>query len=1043
MNLRKILVLLVLIGLMHGGPVALAHAIDLGQRYPATLEYSEQSEGYSWTCTAQDIWRLKEFRYALGDEFSIRLGPAQVIFGCHGTNVVWAVVIPDQPGEIVAAKAGQGEHITSIWLRFHPARVGELFPAAGVLGPGDAAARPLALRVAAHKMHGCWQANNQPTIPQRKTINLDIDTREGQRRFYYSADTESGKVNYVDAFRTRPVPAVKPLDSQAALTAFDKVWQAFDREYAMFAIKPQVDWAQLRTVYRPRAAAAKTNQELATIIGEMLDHLEDLHVYVQVDGTYVPGYRRDRPLNANPAAWASLIGSIASTHDDLDWGRTRDGIGYLNIDKLTDDTLPQAFDEVLGQMADTKGLILDLRFNGGGNELLGCQITGRLLDRSRVYSQSQFRNGPKHSDLGPKNTRVCRPDGPWHYVGPVVVLQGQRTMSSAESFALALAQCPQVTTLGDRTAGSSGNPRRLDAGAGIVVNLPRWIDMDPQGKPIDVVGVAPRVKIDAQPKDFSGTHDPVLTAALERLRTRPKAAAPPGGVLQHRPGVPAPKERPKVVSVFPAPDATEVDPLTEIRIRFDRPMDPNKMGLHAGQGNAPDPFHLNGSPQYHPQGNEFAVPLILEPGRQYAFSIERSGAIVVDFRSIDGARAAPYSWRFTTRKRIADRNASKPRVVGVDPPSGAETGMVVAIRVRFDRPMNPQAFELVDSIGMLRGVSVPFPVEYDAASHCFTFPALLPGKTKHRVELRGFRGADGGQAEPISVEYRVGGKLYRPEQEARIAEAGRSAKLREVIDAIRGKRLAMKSLEELVRVTRLREDTNHRPGWFSDVETNYGRFGFQADRQFYADVTSIMDILCLTTRTPPFPFRIGSDGRECWFQYRNLQANKMESTVYPFDAMRDRSVTICDPFGPKQFFSTEKAIELLKLEYLGTVTREGRSCHRIRSWAGQVFEGAPLGIQVYGIRDWLIDAQTLLPAVCTTYGLWTAYSHEFIYQHINQHLAEEAFQSPTAADIARKPAKLEAGYDRFFLKACDGSNGRMSARWGQKGPKGTCDAGLK
>ena len=150
----------------------------------------------------------------------------------------------------------------------------------------------------------------------------------------------------------------------------------------MFAIKPRVDWSKLRESYRPRAAATTTNQELATILAEMLDHLEDLHVYVTVDGEYVPGYKRHRPLNANWKASAALIGQIISTAHDLDWGRTGDGIGYINIYRLSDAGLPDAFDEVLGQMADTKGLIVDLRFNGGGSEPLGCQIAGRFLDHT-------------------------------------------------------------------------------------------------------------------------------------------------------------------------------------------------------------------------------------------------------------------------------------------------------------------------------------------------------------------------------------------------------------------------------------------------------------------------------------------------------------------------------------------------------------------------------------------------------------------------------------------------------------------------------------
>jgi C-terminal processing protease CtpA/Prc len=91
-------------------------------------------------------------------------------------------------------------------------------------------------------------------------------------------------------------------------------------------------------------------------------------------------------------------------------------------------------------------------------------------------------------------------------------------MSSAESFVFMFAQCPQVTTMGDRTAGSSGNPRRIEAGAGIVVNLPRWLDMGPDGRPIDEVGIQPEIHLDVKPEEFTNDRDPVLAAALEHLR---------------------------------------------------------------------------------------------------------------------------------------------------------------------------------------------------------------------------------------------------------------------------------------------------------------------------------------------------------------------------------------------------------------------------------------------------------------------------------------------------------------------------------------------
>jgi hypothetical protein len=527
---RRFVLVIICIAIVQG--VVFAEAVDFGERYGATLDFSAQARGLECTCGPEDIWRLKEFNYSMGDQFGVRLGPSQVVFGRHETNVLWAVVFPDEPGEIVAGRDAKGSHVTSVWLRFNPARVAELFPPQSVEGQGDAAKKAQALRIAAYKMNACWQSGGLPMVPTKESLTFDMDTNDG-KRWFISLDTQKKKFAGFES-QLKPLPSVKAIDEKTALEAFDAVWQAFDREYAMFVIKPKVDWDKLRETYRPRAAAAKDNNELGSVITEMVDHLEDLHIYVQVDGQYVPGYNRPRMLNANPRARDKLIGEITSTDHDLAWGKTDDGIGYISINRLVDSAMPDDFDAVLEKMEDTKGLILDLRYNGGGGEPLGQQITGRFIDKPRVYSLSQFRNGPKHADLTKKRERTCGPDGPWHYVGPVAVLQGQKTMSSAESFALMLAQCPQVTTVGDRTAGSSGNPRHVDAGAGIVVNLPRWIDMDPKGKPIDFVGIQAKIKIDAAPKDFGADRDPVLLAALERLRAKAKGSSGKAEVLLRR-----------------------------------------------------------------------------------------------------------------------------------------------------------------------------------------------------------------------------------------------------------------------------------------------------------------------------------------------------------------------------------------------------------------------------------------------------------------------------------------------------------------------------
>lgn len=539
-------------------------ADDLDARYPATLDWSEPAVGRQWTCDAGDVWELTGFTFKLDAQLEVRMGPSLVTLGRSGTNVVWAHLDPQAPGgegTISTNLPGGGERVVSVWMRLNPARVGELFPATTVVArdssePAAEAKRAAeattwakraceattwAKRAAAWKMRASWQSGNLPVIPWRKSIVLDIETTSGARRFY-GVDTEARTVKYEPYFESRPLPKLVPIEQAQALLAFDSVWQTFDREYAMFTIRPQVDWTGLRDQYRPRAESAKTSYEAAAAVADMLAHLCDLHVWVTCGEEGVPCYRRNRPLNGDLDAVRAMLGRLTDSHKDAMWGRTDDGLAYLNIYALEKPELPQVADEMLEMLSDSWGLVIDLRFNGGGGEDLGQQIAGRFLDRPVLYSRHQYRSGPAHTDLGAMRDRVVRPRGPWRWQAPVVVLIGQRTMSSAESFALMLAQCPGVVTMGDRTAGSSGKPRRLDAGIGITVNMPTWVDYLPDGTPLEECGITPSIAVslgdavplgdvvppgavvppgDAAPR---GKVDPVLEAALAHLRKQPPDA---------------------------------------------------------------------------------------------------------------------------------------------------------------------------------------------------------------------------------------------------------------------------------------------------------------------------------------------------------------------------------------------------------------------------------------------------------------------------------------------------------------------------------------
>ena len=338
----------------------------------------------------------------------------------------------------------------------------------------------------------------------------------------FVVDAAARTAEYIGAFEKRAVKLPPAITSDLAQKAFDQLWEAFDREYAMFVLRPEVDWERLRDTYRARGLASKSTMEFAQTCAEMLRPLRDLHVWLTVAGNQVPVFNRERMANANPAAFRHLLGREINRSGSIQWTITSDRIGFIACYNWNGSDLPKQFDAVLEKMggANTVGLVIDVRLNGGGSEDLAREVAGRFLQNEFVYAYSQFRNGPGHTNLTEKFERRVKPRGPWRYERPVVLLIGQKCMSSSESFVAMMSGAPQVTTMGDHTCGSSGNPRIVPLPLDMTVSVPRWIDYLPDGTPLAEKGFAPKNPFTANLGAFVGERDDLLSAALDRLRSQ-------------------------------------------------------------------------------------------------------------------------------------------------------------------------------------------------------------------------------------------------------------------------------------------------------------------------------------------------------------------------------------------------------------------------------------------------------------------------------------------------------------------------------------------
>ena len=312
---------------------------------------------------------------------------------------------------------------------------------------------------------------------------------------------------------------------------FESVWRRFDETYPYFEFK-QIDWDAEHAQYAARAEAATSQEELVAVLVDMLAPLRDLHVdLIRPNGSQVPTYRPDVAMNWDRDTWLSYIHTIVwhqASGSTWGWGRFGD-VGFILIgDWNGAHVQATAVDVALDSLRDTRAIIVDVRPNPGGNSSIAYAVAARFAATAWIGGYVQYRNGPRHDDLGPLMTDPISPRGSWQYLKPVFLLIGRGNASSSEHFISAMRELPSVRVLGDTTVGATANPALYDLGDGWQYTVSRWIGYTADKQVIEWNGIAPDEVVPWSPEDFARLYDPVLEHALVAAGGAPVKAAVAG-----------------------------------------------------------------------------------------------------------------------------------------------------------------------------------------------------------------------------------------------------------------------------------------------------------------------------------------------------------------------------------------------------------------------------------------------------------------------------------------------------------------------------------
>lgn len=202
-----------------------------------------------------------------------------------------------------------------------------------------------------------------------------------------------------------------------------------------------------------------------------------------------------------------------------------DDILYVKIANFGKQNVVDEFQEMIDDLDDTvvKGMVIDIRHNPGGNSDIAAAVTGYLIDqpiKSGVWNIPYYSAADRswENEIPSREFQdEIKPREGKKYLGPLVILTGSGTFSSAEGFLVPLRFYERALFVGEKTSGSTGNPLRVPLPGGGDFRVVTVKMTYPDGKEFVGFGIEPDIEAHTTPKDIYEKKDPVLEAGIATI----------------------------------------------------------------------------------------------------------------------------------------------------------------------------------------------------------------------------------------------------------------------------------------------------------------------------------------------------------------------------------------------------------------------------------------------------------------------------------------------------------------------------------------------
>jgi carboxyl-terminal processing protease len=199
--------------------------------------------------------------------------------------------------------------------------------------------------------------------------------------------------------------------------------------------------------------------------------------------------------------------------------RGRGQIGIVEFDAFTQTVAVDFMRALRGKLRDVRGLVVDLRNNGGGEAEAMTEIASAFLPTGSSLGRFMDRTGRTAFEPQTRSAMLFAAEAVALLRVPVVILTSEKTSSAAEIFVATVRERNRATVIGGPTCGCVLAIRRRhtlpDGGA---LDISEMDYRTATGRRLEGTGIAPDERITLDLADLRARRDRAMERAIERLR---------------------------------------------------------------------------------------------------------------------------------------------------------------------------------------------------------------------------------------------------------------------------------------------------------------------------------------------------------------------------------------------------------------------------------------------------------------------------------------------------------------------------------------------